>query len=55
MRLDKNRVVQLLFAPINTTSPRCGKEDQKTKRKKKKAKRKKNERRKRQRERFGSA
>jgi hypothetical protein len=41
MRLDKNRVVQLLFAPINTTSPRCGKEDQKTKRKKKKAKRKK--------------
>jgi hypothetical protein len=41
MRLDKNRVVQLLFAPINTTSPRCGKEDQKTKRKNKKAKRKK--------------
>jgi hypothetical protein len=41
MRLNKNRVVQLLFAPINTTSPRCGKEDQKTKRKKKKAKRKK--------------
>jgi hypothetical protein len=38
--LDKNRVVQLLLAPINTTSPRGGKEDEKTKRKRQREKNK---------------